>query len=50
MESWYPFVIGTVIFFYIQSFNRVAKIHLESERSLVWNDFFTKVVPIGDKW
>lgn len=50
MESWYPFVIGTIIFLYIQSFNRIAKIHLESDRSLLWNDFLTKVIPIGDKW
>jgi hypothetical protein len=46
MESWYPFVIGTIIFLYIQSFNRVARIHLESERSLVWKDFFTRVLPM----
>ena len=46
MESWYPFVIGTIIFLYIQSFNRVAKIHLESQRSLEWKDFFTVIIPI----
>ncbi len=46
MESWYPFVIGTVIFFYIHSFNRIARIHLENERTLSWSDFFTKVIPI----
>ncbi len=44
MEPWYPFVIGAVIFFYIHSFNRVAKLHLEN--SLSWSDFFTKVIPI----
>ncbi len=46
MEPWYPFVIGAVAFFYIQSFNRIAKIHLESEKSLEWSDLFTKVIPI----
>ncbi len=46
MESWYAFVIGTVAFFYIQSFNRIAKLYLESERSIAWNDFFTKVIPL----
>ncbi len=44
MESWYPFVIGTVIFLYIQSFNRIARIHFEEE--LVWKDFFTRVIPL----
>jgi len=48
MESWYPYVIGTIIFLYIQSFNRVARIHLESNRSLEWSDFFKKVIPIND--
>ena len=47
MESWYPYVIGTVAFFYIQSFNRVAKMYFESEKSLSWNDLFTKVIPVN---
>jgi hypothetical protein len=47
MESWYPFVIGTIIFLYIQSFNRIARIHLESNRGLEWNDFLTKIIPIS---
>jgi hypothetical protein len=47
MEPWYPFVIGTVAFFYIQSFNRIAKMHLESGRSLEWSDLFTKVIPLN---
>ena len=46
MESWYPFVIGGIAFLYIQSFNRVAKMHLQSNNTLTWNDFFTKVVPV----
>lgn len=46
MESWYPFVIGGIAFLYIQSFNRVATMYLESEKTLSWNDFFTKVIPI----
>lgn len=47
MEYWYPYVIGTVAFLYIQSFNRVAKLYFESEKTLSWNDFFTKVVPVN---
>lgn len=50
MESWYPFIIGTIAFFYIHSFNRIAKMHLESNRSISWNDFFTKVIPITGDW
>ena len=46
MESWYPYVIGTIIFVYIQSFNRIARLYLESGRSLVWKDFFTQVIPM----
>ena len=48
MEPWYPFVIGTVAFFYIQSFNRIAKLHLDSDRSLEWSEFFTKVIPLSN--
>lgn len=47
MESWWPYVIGAVAFFYIQSYNRVARMYFESGKTLSWNDFFTKVVPIG---
>lgn len=46
METWYPFVIGVVAFFYIKSFNRNAKLYLESEKTLSWNDLFMKVVPV----
>jgi hypothetical protein len=46
MESWYPFVIGAVAFFYIQSFNRIATMYLKNNRQLLWSDFFTKVIPI----
>ena len=46
MESWYPYVIGVVAFFYIQSFNRVAKMYFESKKTLSWNEMFTKVIPI----
>ena len=50
MEYWYPYVIGTVAFFYIQSFNRIAKMYFESEKTLSWNEFLTKVVPIRQFW
>ena len=39
MESWYPFVIGTVAFVYIHSFNRFAKM----EKTVSWDDILTKV-------
>jgi len=42
-----PYVIGTTIFLYIHSYNRVARMYLESEKTLSWNDFFTKVIPVG---
>jgi hypothetical protein len=48
MEPWYPFVIGTIAFFYIHSFNRNARMYLESEKTLSWRDFFTKVIPISE--
>ncbi len=47
MEYWYPYVIGAVAFFYIQSFNRVAKMYFESDQTLSWNELFTKVIPIS---
>ena len=47
MEYWYPYVIGTVAFFYIKSFNRVAKMYFDSEQTLSWNEVFTKVIPIS---
>jgi len=47
METWYPFVIGAVAFFYIHSFNRIARLYLESGKTLSWSDFFTIVLPIG---
>jgi len=46
MESWYPYVIGIVAFLYIQSFNRIAKMYFQSEKTLSWNEMFTKVIPI----
>ena len=46
MESWYPFVIGTVVFFYVHSFNRIARMYIQSEKTLSWNDMFTKVIPV----
>lgn len=46
MEPWYPFVIGTVVFCYVKSFNRVARMYMESEKTLSWNDMFTKVIPV----
>jgi hypothetical protein len=48
MEPWYPYVIGTVAFFYIQSFNRNAKMYLESGKTLSWSDFLAKVIPIQE--
>lgn len=47
MEPWWPYVIGAVAFFYIQSYNRVARMYFESQKTLSWNDFFTKVVPVS---
>ena len=48
MEYWYPYVIGAVAFFYIQSFNRIAKMYFESGKTLEWRDFFTVVLPISN--
>ena len=48
MEYWWPYVIGTVAFFYIQSFNRIARMYFESKKTISWNEFFTKVIPVGD--
>ncbi len=39
MNIVYPIVIGTVIFTYIQSFNRFAKLYKSSGNTLDWNDF-----------
>ena len=46
MEHWYAFVIGTTIFCYIHSFNRNAKMYFDSDKTLSWRDFFTKVIPV----
>lgn len=46
MESWWPYVIGATAFFYVQSYNRIAKMYFESEKTLSWNDLFTKVIPL----
>ncbi len=48
MESWYAIVIGSVIFLYIHSFNRTAKLYLESDKTLLFKDFFTTIIPIAD--
>lgn len=48
MESWYAIVIGTVMFLYIHSFNRVAKMYLDSNKSIAFSDFFTTVIPLAD--
>lgn len=45
--DWLPIVVGTMMFLYIKSYNRIARMYFESERSLTWNDFFTKVVPVA---
>ena len=34
-----PIVIGTVIFTYVHSFNRFAKLYKSSGNTLDWNDF-----------
>lgn len=47
MKDWYPYVIGATAFFYIQSYNRIAKLYFESEKTLSWNDLFTKVIPVS---
>lgn len=44
MELWYSIIIGTVIFAYIHSFNRITKMHLEKQLTL--GDMFTKIIPI----
>ncbi len=46
MESWTPFVIGSVIFFYVQIFNRVGNLYFESGKKLDWNDFLTVILPV----
>jgi len=46
MKDWYPYVIGATAFFYIQSYNRIARLYFESEKTLSWNDLFTKVIPL----
>lgn len=47
MELWYSIVIGTVIFAYIHSFNRIMKLHLETDGGLMLSDMFTKIIPIN---
>lgn len=41
MEYWYPYVIGLTAFFYIQCFNRTAKLYFESGQTLSWNELVT---------
>jgi hypothetical protein len=38
MEPWYPYVIGSVAFFYIQCFNKNAKMYLDSGKTMTWYD------------
>lgn len=38
MQPWLPFVIGSVAFFYIQSYNRLAREYDASGRSLTYKD------------
>jgi len=45
MEWWYSIIIGVVAFAYIQSFNRNAKMYLDSDKTLSWREFFAKVIP-----
>ena len=39
MNIMIPIVIGTVIFTYVHSFNRFAKLYKSSGNTLDWNDF-----------
>jgi hypothetical protein len=41
MEPWYPVVIGSVIFFYIQFFIRNMKMYLQSGKTLGLQDMFS---------
>jgi hypothetical protein len=47
MELWYSIIIGTVIFAYIHSFNRIMKLHLAQDGGLTLGDMFTKIIPIS---
>lgn len=47
MESWYPVVIGSVIFFYVHLFIRNMKLYLESGKTLTITDVFK--FPIKDE-
>jgi hypothetical protein len=40
MESWIPLVVGTVAFFYIKSYNRLAKMYDSSDRQLTLQSVF----------
>jgi hypothetical protein len=48
MDLWYPVVIGSVMFFYINFFNKNAKMYLESGRTLSWDEFVEKTFKWND--
>ena len=37
---WFPFVVGSVAFFYVKSYNRIARMYHESERTLELKNVF----------
>lgn len=45
MESWYPVVIGSVIFFYVHFFIRNMKLYLESGKTLELKDALSVFLP-----
>lgn len=47
MELWYSIVIGSVVFAYIHSFNRIAKMYLESNKTLTLLDVYSIVIQRG---
>lgn len=46
MELWYSLVIGTVIFLYVQFFNRNMKVYLESDKQMPVT--FLNILGVGD--
>jgi len=48
MDIWPPIIIGSVMFLYIQSFNRIARMYFQSGKTLEWRDFFTVVLPLSN--
>ena len=45
MELWYSLVIGTVIFLYVQLFNRNMKVYLDSGKELPFT--FVNMLGLG---